>query len=206
MITLYFTPMACSLATRIALYEAGVEAGFQEVMLSSKTLRDGGDYLPINAKGQVPALVLEDGTIITEGPAILQFIADLRPDLGLAPPAGTLARTRLQGWLHLIGAELHSAGFVPFMHPAAPPEAKAFARLRIEPKFDYLERHLSDRETLMDGFTIADAYLVTVLGWCEHCGIALSGWPALAAYRERMRARPHVARAMGEELSLRAAA
>ncbi|OYU16230.1 MAG: glutathione S-transferase [Alphaproteobacteria bacterium PA4] len=202
---LYFAPLACSLASRIALYEADIPAAFQEVVLSTKQLKAGGDYLPINAKGQVPALALDDGQVITEGPAVLQFIADQAPDSGLAPPAGSLARTELQGWLNMLASELHS-NFVAFMHPASPPAAKDFARMRITPRLDLLEQHLAGRETLMDGFTVADAYLVTILGWSEHCQFDLAQWPALAAYRARMRARPAVARALGEELALRAAA
>jgi len=200
---LYFAPLACSLASRIALHEAGIPAEFREVVLSTKTLKDGGDFLPVNAKGQVPALELADGTVITEGPAVLQYIADLAPAAGLAPPAGTLDRTRLQGWLNMLATELHS-NFVAFMHPASPPDAKAFATLRITPRLDLLAAHLAGRAYLMDDFSVADAYLVTILGWTEHCRIDLAVWPVLADYRARMRARPAVARALGEELALRA--
>ncbi len=202
---LYFAPLACSMASRIALYEAGLPADFREVVLSTKTLKSGGDYWAVNPKGQVPALALDDGRIVTEGPAVLQTIADLAPAAGLAPPAGTPGRTELQSWLNMIASELHAGGVYPQMHPAAPPEARAFARLRIEAVYDRLDKHLAGRDFLMDAFSVADAYLVTALGWTEPVGMDLGNWPALAAYRARLRARPAVARALGEELALRAA-
>lgn len=203
---LYFAPLACSMASRIALYEAGIDAEFQEVELLSKTLTGGGDYRSINPKGQVPALVLDDGRLVTEGPVVLLTIAALAPAAALAPPVGCEAPAELQAWLNMIATELHSGVFVPFMHPASPPDAKAFARLRVEPRYDYLESYLTNHHFLMAEFSVADAYLVTVLGWSEHCGIDLGRWPALAAYRARLRARPSVARAMGEEMALRQAA
>ena len=202
---LYFAPLACSMASRIALYEAGLAAEFREVVLSTKALKDGGDFWAVNPKGQVPALALDDGRIVTEGPAVLQTIADMAPAGVLAPAAGTAERTEVQSWLNMIATELHSGGFYPQMHPASPPDARAFARMRIEQGFDRLDRHLAGREFLMDGFTIADAYLVTALGWCEPVGLDLGRWPALADYRQRLRARPSVARALAEELALRAA-
>lgn len=204
--TLYFSPLACSLASRIALYEAGIQANFVAVTLSTKRTQHDDDYRAINPKGQVPALLLDDGILLTEGAAVLQHIADMAPASRLAPPEGTLERRRLQGWLNLVGAEIHSAGFVAFMHPMSNDGAKAFARLRIEAKFDQLQTHLDGRDWLMDDFSVADAYLVTALGWCEFCGIDLNRWPALAAFRERARTRPAVARALSEELALRAAA
>ena len=205
-VTLYFAPLACSMASRIALHEAGIPAVFRQVNLMTKTLAAGGDYWAINPKGQVPALALGDGTILNEGPVVLQAIADMAPDSGLAPAAADPARRDMMMWLNMIATELHSAVFVPYMHPAAPPKARAFALVRLEPRFNLLDAHLADREFLMDGFTIADAYLVTVLGWTEHCGIDLERWPALAAYRARLRQRPSVALALAEELSLRQAA
>lgn len=204
---LYFAPLACSMASRIALYEAGLPSDFREVVLSTKRLKaDGSDYWAVNPKGQVPALALDDGRIITEGPAVLQAIADMAPEAGLAPPARSPARTELQGWLNMIASEIHSGGFYPQMHPAAPPEARAFAKMRIATGFDRLERHLTGRDTLLDQFSVADAYLVTALGWCEPVGIDLTQWPVLHAYRQRHRERPTVARALSEELALRAAA
>lgn len=203
---LYFAPLACSMASRIALYESGLPATFHEVVLSTKTLKAGGDFWAVNPKGQVPALALDDGRIVTEGPAVLQTIADMAPGAALAPAMGTPQRTELQSWLNMIATELHSGGFYPQMHPASPPEARAFARMRIEAGFDRLDRYLAGREFLMDGFSVADAYLVTALGWCEPVGIDLGRWPALADYRRRLRERPAVARALEEEVALRMAA
>lgn len=203
---LYFAPLACSMASRIALHEAGLPAEFREVRLMTKQLTDGSDYLPINPKGQVPALRLDDGRLVTEGPAVLQTLVDLAPAGRLGPAAGTPERTELQGWLNMMATELHSAVFVPFMHPLSPPEAKQFALLRLQRPFDHLNRHLDGRDFVMESFNVADAYLVTILGWTEHCGIDLAQWPVLAAYRARLRQRPAVAQALGEEAALRAAA
>jgi glutathione S-transferase len=203
---LYFAPLACSMASRIALHEAGLAADFREVVLSTKALKAGGDFRDVNAKGQVPALELDDGRIVTEGPAVLQTIADMASPGVLAPASGTPERTELQSWLNMIASGLHSGGFYPQMHPASPPEARAFARMRIADSFDHFERHLTGRTYLMDSFTVADAYLVTALGWCEPVGIDLGRWPALLAYRFQLRERPSVARALSEELALRAAA
>jgi glutathione S-transferase len=203
-LTLYFAPLACSMASRIALYEAGIDAAFRQVVLSNKTLVDGGDYWAINPKGQVPALALGDGRILTESPVLLQAIADMAPASGLAPPPADPARLDLQMWLNMIATEIHSGAFVPQMHPAAGPEARAFALVRLEPRFNLLDAHLAGRDYLMDRFTVADAYLVTALGWTDPVGIDLARWPALAAYRARLRTRPSVARALAEEQALRA--
>lgn len=201
---LYFAPMSCSMATRIALYEFGQPADFHQVTLSTKRVADGRDYLGINPKGQVPALRTDRGDILTEGPAILQYVADLAPASGLAPAAGTLERVRLQQWLNYISTEVHKAVFYMLFNPASPPEAKAFARDVLAPaRYDYLSAHLQDRDFLLDGFTVADAYLVTTLNWAAPGGIYLSAWPVLVAYRDRLMQRPSVARAVAEEAALR---
>lgn len=201
---LYFAPLSCSLATRISLYEAGLSAGFHQVTLSSKTLADGSDYWAINPKGQVPALRCDDGRIITEGAAVLQYVADLAPQAGLAPPAGSAARTALQTWLSYIGSEIHKGVFYLLFNPAAPDAAKVFARdVVLPPRYKYLSEHLSDRAFLLDQFSVADAYLLTTLNWAAPAGVDLSAWPVLAAYRDRMLQRPAVARAVQEELALR---
>lgn len=206
MLELYFAPLSCSLATRISAYEAGLPLAAHEVRLSDKTLvADGADYLAINPKGQVPALRLESGDILTEGPAVLQYVADLAPASGLAPPAGTLPRYRLQQWLNYISTEVHKAVFYALFNPASPHEAKAFAREVLAPaRYDHLSAHLADREFLLDGFTVADAYLTTTLNWAAPGGIDLARWPVLVAYHGRMMQRPAVARAVGEEAALRA--
>lgn len=203
---LYFAPLSCSLASRIALYEAGIPAEFHQVTLSTKKLADGRDYLAINPKGQVPALRLDSGDILTEGPAVLQYIADLAPAAKLAPAAGTPARYKLQQWLNYISTEVHKALFYAMFNPASPPEAKAFARDVLLPvRYEFLSNHLKDREHLLDEFSIADAYLVTTLNWAAPAGVDLAKWPVLAAYHRRLAGRPAVAKAFGEELALRAA-
>lgn len=199
---LYFAPLSCSLATRIAIYEAGLTAEFQQVELATKRTADGRDYLSINPKGQVPAFVTDDGQTLTEGPAILQYVADLRPESHLAPPAGSIERSRLQQWLNYIATEIHKGVFYLIFNPAVPAEAKAFARDLVRSRYDFLSKHLQGREFLLDEFSVADAYLVTTLGWAQPAGIDLAPWPELVRYAAGLRARPAVARALGEELGL----
>ena len=204
---LYFTPMTCSLASRIALYEAGLDAQFHHVNLAEKLLSTGGNYLDINPKGQVPAFRTDDHVVITEGPAILQHIADLAPESGLAPPAGTPERTALQSWLNFIASELHKAVFYTIFHPESPPEAKAFVRDTLLPsRYRHVSDHLANRDTLMDRFTVADAYLFTTLNWAKPAGVKLSDWPTLTRYHQTTVARPAVDRAMSEEMALYMAA
>ena len=200
---LYFAPLACSFASRATLYELGITADYSQVTLVTKTLADDSDFYAINPKGQVPALATDDGRVITESPVVLQYLADLRPAAGLAPPRGSAQRISLEQWLNLLCSEVHSAAFVPMFHPASTPDAKAFAKIRLQPKFDLLERHLTGRDYLIDSFSIGDIYLTTMLGWCEPAGIDLGAWPVLAAFRDRIRARPAVGRALGDELALR---
>lgn len=202
---LYFTPMTCSLAPRIALYETGADARFHEVALGDKTLKDGGgDYLAINPKGQVPALRAADGFMVTEVPAVLQYIADLKPESGLAPSAGTPARYELQMWLNYVGGEVHKAVFYPIFN--GPPETHAFCRETLLPRaFAHLSAHLEGREHLMDNFTVADTYLFTALNWAFAAGVDMRQWPVLVAYRQRILERPAVARAFAEEMALRQA-
>lgn len=203
---LFFAPLSCSLATRIALYESNQPASFHEVVLSTKRLKSGEDYLQINPKGQVPALRTDQGEVLTENSAVLQYVADLAPSSGLAPTAGTLARTRLQQWLNYIATEVHKGVFYLLFNPAVPREAKEFARKSIDARYDFLSSHLQGREYLLDQFSVADAYLVTTLGWATAAGIDLSPWPVLVAYRDRLMARPAVSRAFAEELAARNAA
>jgi glutathione S-transferase len=198
---LYFAPLACSLATRIALYESGRPADFVCLDRLAGKLEDGSDYNTLNPMGQVPMLRTEAGDMLTETAAVLQYIADLSPDSGLAPQSG-LERYRLQQWLNFITTELHKAVFYPQFSPDSNDGAKAFARKLADKRFDYLDRHLSGREFLLDRFTVADAYLATVLGWTRPVGIDLGQWPALKDYFTRMRARPSVARAVAEEYAL----
>lgn len=206
-VELFFSPMACSLASRIALHEAGVPAVFRRVTLSTKALDDGGSLLDVSPKGQVPTLRLDDGAVLTEGAAVLQYIADLAPHAGLAPANGTVARYELQSWLSYIATEIHKQVFWTLFAPTTPQEAKGFARALIPGKLDYLERRLSDRETLTgQGFTVADAYLTWALLLIRRIGVDLSGWPAVAAFLDRSLARPAVRRAVDEETALLSAA
>ena len=204
---LYFAPLSCSLATRIALYQSGQAANFHQVMLATKRTAAGDDYLAITPQRQVPALRTAEGRFLTEGAAILQYVADQAPASGLAPAAGSFERYELQQWLNYIGSELHKQVFYAIFSPT-PPEAKAHARDVVLPgKYDYLSRHLQDREFLLGkSFTVADAYLVTTLNWAAPAGVDLGKWPVLAAYRERLCSRPAVGRAIGEEMALRSAA
>ncbi|KFE63969.1 glutathione binding-like protein [Hyalangium minutum] len=202
---LYFCPMTCSLATRIALYELDEPATFHMVNVVTKKMADGGDYFQINPKGQVPALRTREGVLLTEGPAVLQYVADLKPERGLAPKAGTLERYQLQQWLNYISTEVHKQIFYTIFSPQWPAEAKVFVREQVAPaKYDFLSKHLDGREFLLDtGFTVADAYLVTTLNWCGAAGIDLGRWPVMKAYLDRMKARPAVGRAITEERALR---
>ena len=198
---LYFAPLACSLATRIALYEAGADAEYTWVDLKTKHLADGSNYFEINPMGQVLALRTDDGVLLTENAAVLQYVADRFPDAKLAPPTG-LDRSRLQQWLAFIASELQKAVFIPLLDPTAPEGAKAYAREKAALRFRVLEQHLSAREFLLDRFSVADAYLTTVLNWAPSCGIVLAQWPAVADYHQRMLRRPSIAKAVSEESAL----
>ena len=203
---LYFVPLACSLATRIALYEtgAGEATRFHQVKLSTKLLADGSDYYAVNPKGQVPALRLDDGSLLTEGAAVLQYVADLKPEAKMAPPAGTLERYRLQSTLNFIGTELHKQVLAQIFTPGMPEEAKTFMREQVAPKkIALLARELEDRDYLLEGgFSVADAYVFFVLTLCPIAQVDLAPWPVLKTYYERLMARPAVARAFAEELAL----
>jgi glutathione S-transferase len=198
----YFSPLACSLATRIALYEAGASARFFEVDGKTKrTLPDDASFWEVSALGLVPVLRTDSGELITENAAILQYLADQFPLAALAPASG-MARTRLQEWLCFIGTELHKGLFVPLLDPSAPAEVKAYTLTKYMGRLDYLEQRLRGREYVLDGFTVADAYLVAVLNWSIATSIKLADWPAIAAYHKRLHERPSVARAFAEELRL----
>jgi glutathione S-transferase len=193
---LYYSPGACSLSPHIALREAGIDAELVKVDTKIHTLADGSDYYAINAKGYVPTLELDDGQRLTEGPAIVQYIADRKPAAGLAPTAGTLERYRLQEWLNFITAELHKQ-FSPLFAADTPADYRPIARQRIVKRFDWLAAELAHRAYLLgDRFTVADGYLFTVLNWSKFVGIDLANWPALVAYQARVAARPKVREAM----------
>jgi len=198
---LFFSPLACSMATRIALYEAGEDATFTLVDTKAKRVAGGADFLEVNLMGQVPVLRTDAGELLTENPVILQFVADRHPGSGLAPTGG-MARYRLQQWLNFITSELHKVVFIPLLDAKAPEGAKAYARDKARTRLAYLEAHLAGRDFLLDRFTVADAYLLTVLNWSLASGIDLSAWPAVETYVARLRQRPSVAKALAEELAL----
>ncbi len=199
---LYFSPLACSLATRISLYEAGAHARFIEVDPKDKRImNDGSDYTQVYPLGLVPALRTDDGALITENAAILQYVAEQFPAANLAPKGG-LARTRLQQWLCFIGTELHKGLFIPLFDRKAPEGTAANVLAKAEARLAYLNNHLTGREFLLDSFSVADAYLYTVLNWSMATPVKFDRYPAIAAYFERMKKRPSVAKAFSEELAL----
>lgn len=198
---LYFSPLACSLGARIALYEAGAQAQFHRVDGKTGRTAEGVDYRSINPKGLVPAVRTDDGEILTENAAVLQYIADRFPAAGLAP-AGGIDRYLLQQWLSFIGTELHKVVFAPLLSPRSNEAVKAYARDNAAARLDYLDAHLTDRAFLLDRFSVADAYLTAVLNWAGFVKLDLKPWPAVAAYYARMTARPAVARAVQEEFGL----
>ncbi|MDB5744998.1 MAG: glutathione transferase GstA [Polaromonas sp.] len=196
---LYYSPGACSLSPHITLHESGLK--FAHVLASTKThrLEDGTDYYSINPLGYVPLLELDDGTRLTEGPAIVQYIADQVPDKQLAPANGTVARARMQAWLHFIGTELHK-GFGPLFNPATPAEYKAVVSEKLLSRLKWVDGELAGKSYLMgEQFSVADPYLFTVTNWTPRVGLEIAGLANLAAFRERMAARPAVQQAMKEE-------
>lgn len=193
---LYYTTGACSMASNIALREAGIPFEMSKVDKRTKRV-DGVEFVTINPKGYVPALRLDDGQVLTENVAVLQYIADLNPVAKLAPPAGTMERYRLQEWLSFINSEVHKA-FTPLFSSEATEETKTYARNYLAKRLAYLEGALGDNKYVMgDQFTVADAYLFTVLGWGAHVGVDIG--PKLKSYVDRVRARPHVIEAMTAE-------
>lgn len=203
---LYFAPGACSLASHIALRESGLPFDLKKTDTKTKKLEDGSDYFAVNSKGAVPALRLDDGQVLTEGPAILQYVADQKPDSRLAPKAGTFERYRLLEWLNYITSEVHKT-FSPLFNPAANDAVKAYATQMLEKKFDWINQQLTGKQYLTgDQFTIADAYLFVVANWSNFVGLDLGRWPALKAFQDRVAARPKVQEALAAEGLLKKAA
>jgi len=189
---LYYSPGACSLSPHIVLIEAGLPYTAEKVDLKTKKTANGADFLKINSKGAVPALELDDGRVLTEGTAIVQYLADQKPESGLAPRPGSFERYQLAEILNYIASEVHK-GFSPLFNPAISDDAKAAAHANLHKKFDWLSAHLGTKSYLMgDAFTVADAYLFTVLSWSRRLAIELAKWPTLAAYVERVGQRPNV--------------
>jgi glutathione S-transferase len=196
---LYYAPGACSLSPHIVLLEAGLPFTLERIDFKTKKTDTGADYLTVNSKGAVPALQLDDGRVLTEGPAIVQYLADLKPESGLAPRAGSFERYQLMEILNYITSEVHK-GFGPLFNPEASAEWKAAAKTALGKKFDWLSGFLGSKTFLMgNAFTVADAYLFTVLSWSAHTGIDLRPWPILTAYHSRVAQRPKVQQALKAE-------
>ena len=199
MVKLYFSPGACSLSPHIVLRESGLPFELEQVNLQAKKLKSGGDFLEVNPKGQVPVLKLDSGDILTEGPAIVQYIADQKPESGLAPKAGTIQRYHVQEWLNFITSELHKS-FTPLFRPNTPDEYVKISKENLANRFGFLDKELGKRQYLMgDKFTVPDAYAFTVVGWSKYKDIDLSRWPNLKGYMDRVGARPKVQEAMKAE-------
>ncbi len=196
---LYFSPGACSLSPHIVLRESGLPFDLVQVDVRAKKLKDGSDFLRINPKGQVPTLELDEGDRLTEGSAIVQYIADQAPAAKLIPPAGDVARYHVQEWLNFTASELHK-NFSPLFRPTTPEDYKPLARQNITGRLDYIDKHLANRPYLLgETFTVADAYMFVMTQWCGRVGIDLAAWPNFKAYRERVLARPKVQEAMRAE-------
>ena len=196
---LYYAPGACSLASHIVLHETGLPFEIEKVDFATKKTALGDDFMQINPKGYVPTIKLDDGSILTEGGAILQYIADQQPGSGLAPKAGTMERYRLQEWLTFIGTEIHKT-FSPMFNKAAAEEVKTNARNLLTKRLGYVEMQLANKPYLMgDKFSVADAYLFTVVSWSKFTGFDISPFPRLKEYMERVAARPKVQAAMQAE-------
>jgi len=202
---LYYTSGACSLSPHIVALEAGIALPLEKVDGKAKRTENGDDFWQVNPKGYVPALRLDDGELLTEGPAIVQYLADLKPESGLAPANGTLARYRLQEMLGYINSELHKS-YSPLFKPDTPESTRAERKDYLLRRYQLIEDALSKQPWLLgDHFTAADAYLFTVTNWARHVDLDLSGFPALMAFQKRVAERPAVQKAMQEEGLIKAA-
>lgn len=196
---LYYSPGACSLSPHIVAREAGLDLELEKVDLAAKKTASGEDYLAINPKGYVPTLALDDGQRLTEGPAIVQYLADLRPESGLAPAAGTLARYRLQEWLGYLNSEIHKS-YSPLFSADLAPELREERTAYLTKRYAIVERALNGQDGLLGAtFTVADAYLYTVTNWARMVRLDLSGFPRLLDFQKRVAARPAVRAAMSAE-------
>ena len=196
---LYYSPGACSLSPHIVLREAGLPFDLEQVDVRGKKTKDGGDFFQINPKGQVPVLKLDDGEVLTEGPAVVQFIADKAPGSKLIPAAGSRERYRVLEWLNYITSELHK-NFSPLFRPNTPDDYKTIARENLASRFGFVDKQLAGKQYLTGGeFTVADAYLFVMTNWATVQKIDLAQWPNVLAFRERVLARPKVQEAMKAE-------
>ncbi|MGH8199008.1 MAG: glutathione transferase GstA [Steroidobacteraceae bacterium] len=196
---LFYATGACSLSPHIVAEEAGIELQLQKVDVKTKTISTAGDFFAINPKGYVPALQLDDGQVLTEGPTIVQYLADLKPEKGLAPRAGTMDRYHLQEWLGYINSELHKS-YSPLFRPDLAPETRAERLAYLNKRYALVEKHLAGRSYLLgDHFTVADAYLFTITNWAAVVKLDLAPFPNVRAFQERIAARPAVKTAMKAE-------
>ncbi|MBB6250180.1 glutathione transferase GstA [Nitrospirillum iridis] len=197
---LYYKAGACSLSPHIVALEAGLDIAIEAVDLKTKVTESGANFLDTNPKGSVPALTLDDGSLLTEGAVIAQYLADQAPASGLIPAAGSLDRYKVQEWLNFVGTELHK-GCSPLFNPATPDEYKAIAKQNLERRLAYLEQVLADGRSYLTGetFTVADAYTFVVLRWTPHLGIDLGAYAKVAAFFARVGQRPKVQVALKAE-------
>jgi glutathione S-transferase len=202
---LYYSPGACSLATHIVAREAGLSLDLEKVDLANRTTASGRSYLEVNPKGYVPALQVQDGTVMTEVSALIQYLADQAPQAGLIPAAGTPERYKVLEWIGFIATEIHK-GFGPLWNPTTPDAVKQATRERLFQRFAYVDQQLDGRSYLTgERFTVADAYLFVVVNWTNFHGLSLGDYPNLAAFMDRIAARPKVQEALQAEGLLKAA-
>lgn len=196
---LYYVPGACSLAPHIALREAGLQFEIDKVDPATKNTASGEDFMKVNPKGYVPTLKTGEGNVMTEAGVLVQFIADQKPESGLAPKHGTMERYRMMEWINFIATELHK-GFGPLWNPQAPAESKEYAKAMLAKRFETLEAHFATQPFLMgDSFTVADGYLFTVVNWANFVKMDLSKWPKLGEFLGRVASRPKVQEALKAE-------
>jgi glutathione S-transferase len=196
---LYFAPGACSLSPHIVARELGLPVQLQKVNTKDKSMEGGGDFWKVNPRGYVPVLELDNGERLTEGPAIVQYLADQKPEAGLAPKNGTMERYHLQEWLNFLTSEVHKQ-FSPLFKPNTPEEYKKIAKENLASRFGWLDQQLAGKDYLTGKqFTVADAYAFVLLGWTKPTQIDLSQWPNLQAFHKRVAARPKVKEAMQAE-------
>jgi glutathione S-transferase len=197
---LFYSPGSCSLLPHIALYEAGLQFAAIKVDEHTKAIESGGDYRKVNPLGYVPALVLDEGTLLTEGPAIVQYIADQVPSKNLAPPNGTIERTKLQTWLNFFSSEMHKGGFSPLFYKGVPEEGKDVFRKRLVARCTYLNEHLKTNAYLMGReYSLADAHFFVVSNWASWVNFDLAPYANVVSHRERISSRPAVRAALEAE-------
>jgi len=201
---LFFSPLSCSLASRITMYEAGLPATFTRVDGKTKTTADGRNYLEINPRGQVPALKIGDGEVLTENVSVLEYLADQAPKSGLAPLG--IERTRMRKWLAFINSEIHVGAFSAIFSSTAPAEAKAYGVERAKKALMHVDKALEGRQWLTSSFSIADVYLAVVSNWLQATPIKLAEFPNVEALQKRVFSRPAAGKAVAEELALYRAA